>query len=52
MSETKDRNLSLLDVGMACGFSDQSHFTRVFSKLLGTSPGGFRRMSGVRETDV
>ncbi len=29
-----DRSLS--DIAMACGFSDQSHFTRTFSQLVGT----------------
>jgi AraC family transcriptional regulator len=32
-----------------CGFSDQSHFTRVFRKFTATTPAKFRRMaSGVR----
>jgi AraC family transcriptional regulator len=35
--------LSLADVGLACGFADQSHFTRVFTRLVGVSPGIWRR---------
>jgi AraC family transcriptional regulator len=36
---------SLSDVAMSCGFADQSHFTRVFSRLAGCSPGAWRRMN-------
>jgi AraC family transcriptional regulator len=35
---------SLPEVALACGFSDQSHFTRVFTKFSGTSPGAWRRL--------
>lgn len=34
---------SLAEVGRACGFADQSHFTRVFSATTGASPGAWRR---------
>ena len=30
---------SLTDIALSCGFSDQSHFTRVFNKIYGMSPG-------------
>ena len=40
----KDPALSLLDVALACGFADQSHFTRVFSASVNVSPGMWRRM--------
>jgi len=40
----KDPALSLLDIALACGFADQSHFTRVFSASVGVSPGVWRRM--------
>lgn len=33
----------LSEVAMACGFSDQSHFTRDFSTAVGISPGLWRR---------
>ncbi|MFC5520784.1 AraC family transcriptional regulator [Polaromonas jejuensis] len=35
--------LSLADIAFACGFADQSHFTRVFTQTLGTPPGRWRR---------
>lgn len=35
-------------VGLACGFADQSHFTRVFSKVTGQSPGAWRAAQGMR----
>jgi len=33
---------SLTDIALSCGFSDQSHFTRVFNKVYGMSPGKLR----------
>jgi AraC-like DNA-binding protein len=36
---------SLSDIAIACGFSDQSHFTRTFSQLVGTPPGSWRRQT-------
>ena len=40
----RSQQLSLPEVALACGFADQSHFTRVFTKLSGTSPGAWRRL--------
>jgi len=37
---------TLAEVGRACGFADQSHFTRVFGAMSGTSPGAWRRAGG------
>lgn len=34
---------SLADTAVACGFSDQSHLTRTFSRQLGLTPGCFAR---------
>lgn len=36
--------LPISEIAMASGFSDQSHFTRVFSGRIGMSPGAWRRM--------
>jgi AraC family transcriptional regulator len=33
---------SLATIALAAGFADQSHFTRSFRRLVGTSPGRFR----------
>ena len=37
------QHLPLSDIALMCGFGDQSHFTRVFRQLAGTSPGAWRR---------
>lgn len=37
------RDLSLAEIAMSAGFANQSHFTRVFSALVGVSPGVWRR---------
>ena len=34
---------SLADIAIQTGFADQPHFTRAFSKLVGVSPGAWRR---------
>lgn len=39
-------NASLCEVALACGFEDQSYFTKVFKKSAGCSPGQFRRQRG------
>jgi AraC family transcriptional regulator len=35
--------LDLADIALDCGFADQSHFTRIFSRLNGIGPGAWRR---------
>ncbi len=37
------RDTSIAEVAAQLGFSDQSHFTRIFGRLVGTSPGSFAR---------
>jgi AraC-like DNA-binding protein len=39
----RDPDVSLTDVAAACGFADQSHFTRVFTGIVGASPGAWRK---------
>jgi len=36
-------SISLSHIALACGFADQSHFTRVFTRMVGVSPGAWRR---------
>lgn len=38
-----DSRVSLAEIGVRCGFADQSHFTRVFAARTGVSPGTWRR---------
>ena len=38
-----DLERSLADIAVETGFADQPHFTRVFSKEVGVSPGAWRR---------
>jgi AraC family transcriptional regulator len=33
----------LSQIALACGFTDQSHLTRCFHRIVGTSPGRWRR---------
>jgi AraC family transcriptional regulator len=35
--------LSLADVALSCGFASQSHFSTAFLRLVGATPGGYRR---------
>jgi len=47
---TSDR--SLCDIGLAAGFSDQSHFSKVFKAQTGMTPGCFRQnLPGRRRPD-
>ena len=39
----RDPQMTLAEVAVACGFADQSHFTRVFNAHVGASPGVWRR---------
>jgi AraC-like DNA-binding protein len=34
----------LSTMASACGFADQSHFTRVFTRVVGLTPAEWRRM--------
>lgn len=39
---------SLAEIANVCGFSDQSHLSRVFRKICGATPGAWRRAAGQR----
>jgi AraC family transcriptional regulator len=39
------RNLRLIDIAASCGFSSHSHMTTIFRKLIGMTPGEYRRHS-------
>jgi AraC family transcriptional regulator len=41
-----DTDFSLAQVAIETGFSEQSHFTRVFRSVVGTPPGAWRRRWG------
>lgn len=38
-----DADLTLSQIALQTGFSDQSHFTRAFTAIVGAAPGAFRR---------
>jgi AraC-like DNA-binding protein len=37
------RSATIAEVAVRLGFSDQSHFTRIFGRIVGVSPGSFAR---------
>jgi AraC family transcriptional regulator len=39
----RERDATLTEVALETGFADQSHFTRVFRRLTGTTPAAYRR---------
>lgn len=39
--------MPIADIAVFCGFSDQSHLTRVFSEIAGVSPGSWRRQNRI-----
>lgn len=41
-----EQRLSLAEIGYALGFPSQSHFTTMFRRLVGTTPGAYRGMIG------
>jgi AraC family transcriptional regulator len=41
----RDRERPPADIALACGFANQSHFTRVFGAVAGCPPGEWRRRS-------
>ncbi len=51
----QSRETTIAEVAATLGFSDQSHFTRTFGRLVGVSPGSFARSddwhSGAADVD-
>lgn len=46
------RGLPLAEIAISVGFANQSHFTRVFSNLVGDSPAAWRREAlSIKESD-
>jgi AraC-like DNA-binding protein len=43
-------SIPLVDIASQAGFSDQAAFTRTFHRLVGTTPGHWRREHGRRPT--
>ena len=43
----RDARISLAELARACGFADQSHFTKVYTRLRGISPGAWRRQQEI-----
>jgi AraC-like DNA-binding protein len=41
----RESKLAIADIALACGFADQSHFTRTFTRIVGISPGAWRRLA-------
>lgn len=37
-------SMPIADIALLCGFADQSHFTRIFRRVIGSSPAAWRRM--------
>jgi len=38
-----NKNIPISEIALSIGFSDQSHFTRVFKRVMGTTPGAYRK---------
>jgi AraC family transcriptional regulator len=45
-------NCSLAEVAIDCGFSDQSHFSATFRKMMGQTPARFREMANSPDRPV
>jgi AraC-like DNA-binding protein len=42
-------DLSLAEIALACGFSDQSHFSMMFKRHTGITPSKFRKRGMTEE---
>jgi len=52
MMEQSDKRLA--EIAQSCGFADQSHFSRTFRAVMGSSPAAWRRerRSGVTASEL
>jgi AraC-like DNA-binding protein len=41
--QLRETTSPIAEISCAAGFSDQSHFTRVFGRAMGVSPAAYRR---------
>ncbi len=39
----RDESLSIAEIALACGFSDQGHLTKAFKQRVGMTPGAYRK---------
>ena len=44
----RDADMSIADIAVSCGFCDQSHLSRVFTRIQGCSPSEWRRLQANR----
>lgn len=42
----RDSAATIAEIALLCGFADQSHMTRVFTRLTGHTPAAWRRLAG------
>ena len=40
-----DTDMPIVDIGLSCGFSDQSYFIKTFKRYKSTTPGAYRKSS-------
>ncbi len=43
--EMLDARAPAAEVALVCGFADQAHFTRAFKRIVGYTPGAFRKLA-------
>jgi AraC family transcriptional regulator len=46
------RGVALSEVALSCGFADQSHMSRNFKRIVGTTPRSWQEIAGVRCSSV
>jgi len=50
--ELANTELPLADIALAAGFCDQSHFTRIFKRLIGIAPSQYRAYTRISKNHV